>query len=251
MLIAHDIAGTGDPVLLLHAGVADRRMFQPQWKPLLAAGYRVLRVDLRGFGETPAPTGRYDNADDVRAVLDAHGIERAAVVGLSYGGRIAQEFSARWPDRVSALALVCATAVGRPRTPSIVAFSEREDELVAAGDLDGAVELNVRTFVGPAADDEVRAFVASMQRNVFEVQLAGPDVAGVEIDYDVADITAPTLVVTGGHDLDFFGQVGEFLLDRIPLARAVRLDWAGHLPSLEDPARFNPILLDFLSTVDN
>ncbi len=247
MLIAHDLEGSGDPVALLHSSVADRRMFQPQWEPLLTAGYRLVRVDFRGAGETPAPTGPHNHAEDLRDVLDARGISRAAIVGSSFGGRVAQEFAARWPDRAAALVLLCAARAGFPATPDIEDFWTREAELLEAGDLDAAVSLNVSTLLGPAADAGARQLVARMQRHSFEVQLAAPDIEPVTVEYDITAITARTLVVSGAHDLPYFIEVAKSLAADIPAARHVHLDWAGHLPSIEGPAMLNPILLEFLN----
>jgi 3-oxoadipate enol-lactonase len=214
---------------------------------LREAGYRLLRPDFRGHGDTPAPTESYNDADDVREVLETYGLNRVALVGSSFGGRIAQEFAARWPERVSRLTLLCAARARHEWTPDFRAFGEREEALIDAGDIEGAVALNVDTFVGPAADAAARSLVATMQRRAFELQLAGPEVETIEIDYDVAAIAAPTLVVSGGQDLPYFEEIARYLAERIPDARHVTLDWAGHLPSLEDPARFNPILLEFLA----
>lgn len=247
MPLTHDLAGTGHVAVLLHSSVCDRRMWGPQVGPLLAAGHRVLAPDFRGYGHTPPPTVPAGDAQDVRDLLDELGIASAAFVGSSYGGRIAQEFAARWPDRVTALALLCAGRAGHPPTADVRAFGELEDKLIEAGDLDGAVALNVRTWLGPAAGTETRALVAEMQRHAFEVQLAAPDVEPIRAEYDLAAVTAPTLVVSGAHDLDHFQETAEYLAAAIPGARHEALPWAGHLPSLEDPARLNPLLLEFLA----
>jgi 3-oxoadipate enol-lactonase len=247
MVLAHDLDGTGDPVVLLHSGVADRRMWQPQCGPLLEAGYQVVRPDFRGHGGSPMPTAPYNDADDVRELLDSLGIGRINLVGSSFGGRIAQQFAARWPDRVSALALLCPAADVREKTAAVAAFGQREQELIEAGDLDGAVALNVDTFVGPAASQSTRDLVAQMQRLAFEVQLAAPEVEEVSAEFHLKDISARTLVVAGLLDLDFFIGTASDLAAIIPNAHLVELDWAGHLPSLEDPDRFNPVLLDFLT----
>jgi len=246
MILSHDISGTGPAVLLLHSSVCDRRMWDPQLDDLIAAGYRVLRADFRGYGETPPPTGSFNPADDVRDLLDHLGLGEVAIVGSSYGGRIASEVAARWPDRVGTLVLICAGQAGAEPTPAAIAFGDHEDELLEAGDLDAAVQLNLDTWVGPRADDATRAFVGDMQRHNFHVQLAAPDVAPAPVAYDLATVAARTLVVSGGHDLDLFQQVAVSLAGIIPAARHEHLDWAGHLPSLEDPASFNPIMLDFL-----
>lgn len=247
MTLSYDLVGSGPTVVLLHSSVCDRRMWEPQMEPLLAAGYRVLRPDFRGYGDSPAPTARYNNADDVRDLLDSLDIPVATVVGASFGGRIAQEVAARWPERVNALALVCAARRLHPPTPDIIAFSDREDELIAARDLDGATELNVATWLGPVASPETRKLVALMQRHAFEVQIDAPEVEPNNVDYDLTAITARTLVVSGAHDLDYMTEISAHLAATIPGAQHTVLDWAGHLPSLEDPARLNPLLLDFLA----
>jgi 3-oxoadipate enol-lactonase len=246
MTLAYDLDGDGPAVVLLHSSVCDRRMWQPQARLLVEAGYRVLRPDFQGFGETPAPSAPYEEVADLRELLDSLGIDDAIVVGSSMGGRVAQEFAARWPSRVTGLLLVCAASRLVPATADVQAFGHEEDALLEAGDVDGAVALNVRTWVGPAASAETREFVARMQRHAFDVQLAAGDVAAERDDFDLAEVSAPTLVVSGAHDLDYFGQVAAFLAERIPGAESRELDWAGHLPSLEDPARFEPLLLEFV-----
>jgi pimeloyl-ACP methyl ester carboxylesterase len=229
-------------------------MWEPQWQLLQDAGYRVIRCDFRGYGESPAPTEPFNAADDVIALLDHLGVQSATVIGSSYGGRVAQEVAARWPDRVSTLLLLCAATRLHPPTDAIRAFSEREDELLEARDIDGATQLNVDTFVGPAASPETRAFVAEMQRRAFEIQIAAEDAAQPRDsnfvrndDFDLAAITARTTVVSGDLDVDYFQSIADFLATSIPGALRVELPWAGHLPTLEDPVRANPLILQWLS----
>ena len=246
MTLAHDIAGDGPCVVLLHSSVCDRRMWDPQWELLVHAGFRVIRPDFRGYGETPPPTSGYDEARDIRDLLDLLGIERVALVGSSFGGRVAQEFAARWPSRVTRLLLLCpATRLLEP-SDDLRSFGAAEDALLEAGDIEGAVDLNVRTWVGPAADEFTRELVARMQRHAFEVQLAAPDVAADREDFDLRHVNAPTLVISGAHDLEGMRTAAAFLAEHISGAAHQQLDWAGHLPSIEDPARLGPVLLDFL-----
>ncbi|GAA1812855.1 alpha/beta hydrolase [Agromyces neolithicus] len=246
MTLAHEIAGDGPAVVLLHSSVCDRRMWDPQWRLLTDAGFRVMRPDFRGYGETPAPASAYDEARDILRLLDHYGIERAALIGSSFGGRVAQEFAARWPSRVTRLLLVCPASRLVEPTDDLRAFGAEEDALLEAGDIGGAVALNVRTWLGPAAGESTRELVSRMQRHAFEVQLAAPDVAAVRDDFDLREISALTLVLSGAHDLDGMQGVAVFLAEHIDGAVHERLDWAGHLPSVEDPARFNPVLVDFL-----
>lgn len=250
MILAHDDEGDGPAVVLLHSSVCDRRMWQRQAEVLTAAGHRVIRPDFQGFGDTPAPTAPYDEAGDLRALLDALGVDRAVLVGSSMGGRVAQEFAARWPSQVIGLLLVCAATRLLPPTADARAFGAEEDALLEAGDVDGAVDLNVRTWLGPAASAQTAVAVAEMQRRSFEVQLAAGDVSADRPDFDLGAIVAPTLVVSGAHDLDYFGHVADLLAARIGGAQRLELDWAGHLPSLEDPDRFDPLLLEFVTGLE-
>jgi 3-oxoadipate enol-lactonase len=250
MSLSHDATGRGPAVLLLHATVADRRMWDPQLPALADAGHRVIRPDLTGYGQTPVPERPYDEAREVIDLLDLLGVERTAIIGASGGGRVALEIATRWPHRVTALALLCTALAGHEPGPELRAFSEREDALLAAGDIAAATELNVGTWCGPYADEAVRTQVRRMQRHAFEVQMAAPqDVGPVRVGTDPATITAPTLLVSGGHDLPDFRRIAAGLAERIPGARHVDLDWAGHLPSLERPDVINSLLVDFLARV--
>ncbi len=254
MTLVYDMAGDGPNVLLLHSAVCDRRMWDPQWQVLQDAGYRVIRCDFRGHGDMPAPTEPFNAAEDVIELLDTLGMPTAAVVGSSYGGRVAQEVAARWPTRVSTLILLCAATRLHPPTDAIRAFSDREDELLEAGDIEGATALNVATFLGPAASAATRAALTVMQRRAFEVQIAADEAGPVPYqdlvrngDFDLGAVTARTVVVSGAQDVDYFQSTAVFLADAIPGAQFLELPWAGHLPSLEDPDAMNPLLTDLLA----
>jgi 3-oxoadipate enol-lactonase len=252
MTLAHDVAGSaGDPtVVLLHSTACDRRMWDPQMPLLVDAGYRAVRCDLRGFGQTPMPDRPYNEAQDVIDLMDLLGAERAALVAASGGGRVALEVAARWPSRVTALALVCTALAGHEPSAELKAFGEREDALLEAGDVAAATELNVDTWLGPHADEATRERVREMQRHAFEVQLAATEeVDEIEVDADPSAVTAPSLLISGRHDLPDFRQIAVHLSGLLPDSRHVELDWAGHLPSLERPVEFNPILDDFLRGV--
>ncbi|MFI8400484.1 alpha/beta fold hydrolase [Streptomyces sp. NPDC085463] len=251
MTLFHDLAGTGpSTVVLLHSGVCDRRMWDAQFSALAEAGHRVVRCDLRGFGETPIDAP-HTHAEDVRDLLDHLGADRAAVVGSSFGGEVALEFAARHPGRVSALALLGSGMPGMEPSAELEAWGDREDALLDAGDVDAAVELNVDTWLGPEAGDGARALVREMQRRAFEVQLAAPEEydpvdPGVTRD-EIARIPAPALVVVGAHDLPDFRAVADELTRLLPAARRVDLDWAGHLPALERPEETARLLTAFLA----
>ncbi|MFC7488962.1 alpha/beta fold hydrolase [Knoellia sp. CPCC 206453] len=252
LLLAHDDEGSGAAVVLLHAGVADRGM----WAgiiPGLAAAHRVIAPDLRGFGGTPLPGGRYGDADDVLHLLDDLGIDQAVIVGSSFGGRVALEFAAQHPQRVRSLALLCPAYRGlEVADPVIIEFSEREDELLEAGDVDGAVALNVDTWCGPEATDEARADLARMQRRAFEVQLAAdkldPPPQPERVTVDPTALFVPTVIFVGAHDTAHFREIGALLGREIESSFFVELAWAGHLPALERPDETTALLLEHLGS---
>ncbi|MEU5398763.1 alpha/beta hydrolase [Streptomyces sp. NPDC005963] len=254
MNLTYDLAGTGPAVLLLHSTVCDRRMWDPQWSALVDAGWRVVRCDFRGYGETPAARGPYSDADDVLHLLDALQIERAAVVGSSYGGRVALEIATRAPERVTTLALLCAGLPDQGTSPEFNAFDERETELFEAGDLYATAELNAHTWLGPDAGPAAHSAVRTMQQHAFEIQVAAAREHGEHYgdrDFDpaaLAEVPVPALVVSGAHDLPEFRATATRLAALLPSAELRELPWAGHLPALERPEETNRLLLDFLRT---
>lgn len=246
-MISYDEAGTGPAVVLLHSTVCDRRMWDPLWPVLVDAGYRLVRCDFRGFGTTPVPAAPHNDADDVMDLVGELDVGPVALVGASYGGKVALEIAARWPRQVTALALVCAAMPGHEPTDVLRNFWQREEELIDAGDVAGAVELNVATWLGPEADEATRERVRLMQRHAFDVQLAAPEeYEPIEVAFDLRAITAPSLVISGAKDLPDFRLIAATLAALLPGARPVELPWAGHLPTLERPSELSSMLTAYL-----
>ena len=246
LLLSHDASGSGSAVLLLHAGIADRRMWDPQL-PDLSARHRVVRVDLRGFGSSPLPPEPYDHVTDVVAILDEVGVERAAVVGASFGGLVAQELARRFPHRVERLLLVCPASALLEPDDELRAFWSHEEELLERGDLAAATALNVDTWCGPEASPTARELVSAMQRRAFELQMEREDLAIEEEPGDPSTIDAPVLVVSGDHDLAAFRRSADALARALPRGDLRTLPWAGHLPTLERPDEAGQLMSEFLT----
>ena len=195
------------------------------------------------------PPERFSFAADIVELLDLLEIERACIVGSSFGGRVALELAAMAPERLARLVLLCSALPGFPSTPTADAFEEEEEALFELGDIEAAVELNLCTWLGPEADDATRELVRVMQRRAFEVQLAadeGPEQPEqVDVAVEPAQIRVPTLAVSGGNDMDQFQAVAAHLAEVIPNAQHVPLDWAGHLPNLERPDAVTKLIADF------
>jgi pimeloyl-ACP methyl ester carboxylesterase len=231
----HRADGTGPTVLLLHAGVADSRMWDVQVEELVP-GHHVVRCDLRGYGRTPLePGASYGDARDVLDLLDELGVERCTVVAASYGGWVAQQVASAAPGRVDRLVLLAPLAEVVAPDDRLRAFWREEEALVEAGDLDAATALNVATFLGPDAADDARELVSTMQRGILAHQGAAGDVENAELPVELDRLTMPVTVVAGAHDLPFFVETARALARALPDAELVELPWAGHLPSLERP----------------
>lgn len=252
--------GAGPAVVLLHAGVADSRMWEPN-RAALGAGRTLVTVDLRGFGRSPWGTGPFMHARDVLEVLDALGLRQAAVVGASFGGAVALDLALAAPERVSALVLAAPALGGWAWSTDQRAFGAGEDELLDAGDVDGAVELNVRRWVDAGCppgrvDPGVRSLVADMQRHAFELALEafsslpepGPE---QELEPPAAarlgEVRCPVLVVLGALDVPDMLAIGAHLGAGLPDVRVETLAGVAHLPSLEAPTAFDELVARFLA----
>ncbi|MGL5809639.1 MAG: alpha/beta fold hydrolase [Nocardioides sp.] len=245
-LISHDVTGAGPAVLLIHAGVADRRMWEPQLSDLTQV-HRVVRVDLCGFGNSPLPPDPYDHVTDVVAVLEETGVDRVSVVGASFGGLIAQELARRHSNRVERLLLLCPASALLQPDDELKAFWSREEALLDSGNLPAATALNVDTWCGPEASPAVRKLVATMQRRSFELQAEREDLEIDEVPGDPSTIQAPSLVVTGDHDLAAFRTSAVALARALPHGQLRTLPWAGHLPSLERHDEIGQLMTGFLA----
>lgn len=256
MTLHHEVAGEGPGLLLLHCALCDGRQWERQLERY-AQAFRVVSVDLPGFGRSPFPLVEHSPAEDVLAVLDELGIERAALVGNSMGGSVALDAALAAPERVWALVLVDAGYPGREHPPEVRAYGEEENRLLEAGDVDGAVELNLRFWLdgprrGPeAVDPAVRARVAAMQRQALEGYLALDGEPGPErrSGGSPADVRCPTLVIVGDEDQPDMLQSADRFADTIPGARKAVVHGAAHVPSMERPDEFDSIVLEFLRAV--
>ncbi|WP_433166055.1 alpha/beta fold hydrolase [Kribbella sp. CA-247076] len=235
MTLAHWVVGEGPAMLLVHAGVADARMWTREVAEL-SKDHRVITLDLRGYGETPLePGAKYSDAGDVLAVLDELGVDTVKAVGASYGGYVVQQVASRHPERFTRLVLICAPTDGVEPDDALRAGWAEEERLLEAGDVDGATDLNVRNFLGPEADDETRELLRTMQKRAFELQLPAGDVDNEEWPVEPEKIGAPVRLITGAHDFRFFADSATYLAERLPNAERIDLPWAGHLPTLERP----------------
>ena len=246
--------GDGFPVLLLHAGIADRRMWDAHLGPLAAAGHRALAVDLPGFGDAVLERGPVAHWEDVVETMDALGIERAALVGNSFGGAVALRVGALHPERVSSLLLFSAPAVPEPDpSPNLLAAWEAEEGALEEGDIEKAVRAVISAWVRPGAPDEVRQRIGAMQRRNYELHVSEQELEQAPDPLEenpglVARIDCPVLLAAGEEDMvDFRNAVPE-LAAKLPQATRTTIAACGHLAPLEVPGEFPRLVLEHLET---
>ncbi|WP_433356725.1 alpha/beta fold hydrolase [Microtetraspora malaysiensis] len=275
--IAYEQAGPrgAEAVVLVHAAVGDSRMWEHQFRAL-SERYRVIRYDWRGHGESADAPGEVCHHEDLLAVMDALGVERAALVGCSMGGAYSTEAALVAPDRVAALALICSGLAGHTWPPEMLAQArERVRSSVPAerlarylqGNAEHVDPEDVRAMAeahtlwqvaGPdrgrdALSDEVWEAATEMCRLVFQRSWTGPHGTERLLSPPAAgrlpEIAAPTLVINGLADVPGIQEVSDLLAKGIPGARRVDLPETGHLPPLERPEEVTAALTAFLSDV--
>ena len=244
--VSYSAAGPEDaPVVVLSNSLgATRAMWDPQ-VPGLAERYRVISYDTRGHGESPAPAGPYtldDLTDDLVALLDEVGAERAHVAGLSLGGMVAMRLAVREPQRLDRLALLATSAKPDPQP-----YLDRAGVVRSGGTAPLASTVASR-WLTPEYAGEHPSLVAQL-----EAMIAGADdegyascaevVASVDLRADLGRITAPTLVVAGWQDLALPPEHQQLIADSIPGAQLLTVSPGAHLANLEQPLEVTGALL--------
>ncbi|WP_344153514.1 alpha/beta fold hydrolase [Kribbella yunnanensis] len=238
---------SGPPVVLLHSLGSDKRMWEPVLDRL-ASGRRVFAYDLRGHGEAaaaPHPQRLTDLARDLFGVLDALQLETAHIVGLSYGGGIAQTAAVEAPERFASLALLATT--DRP-FPEVF---EQRAAAVETGGMEAQVEESIARWFTPEAVAAEAAGVRFAREGVRAMDPAAWAAAWramkqLDVRGKLGAFTAPALVVAGGADLAGSADVLRQLADGIPGGQFVELPGVPHLQTLERPELVADALDGFL-----
>lgn len=245
-----DIQGDGPWVVLSHSLASDLGLWKPQMAALTRR-YRVLRFDTRGHGGSSAPDGPYDFnmlSDDVLGLMDALGVERAHVIGISLGGMIGQHLALDAPERVDRLVLVSTTSGYGPEAQELWAARIEAVRLGGMGPL--VAPTLERWFTPPyrAAHPDLMAMIGGQIRLTPAAGYVGCGQAIPTMDTTARlnEIACPTLVIAGAEDAGTPPAMGRKIADNIPGARFELIESAAHLCNVEQAETFNRLLLDFL-----
>lgn len=232
VLAADDSGGDGPPLVLVHAGWADRS----SWAGVasrLTGRYRIISYDARGFGASPPPQAPFSHLGDLVAVLDHCGVPRAALAGHSGGGGTAIGLAVTHPERVAALVLLAPGVQDYP-WPMDDPYNTEFMTLATAGDRTGLVDLGLRTW---AAADPADAIAQAQIEGAVAAMFAQGDFEQPDPPaYDhLAEITAPAVVVLGDLEYPMVAQCADSVADRIPGCRRITAPGIDHLIPLRAP----------------
>ena len=254
----YEMAGDGTPLVMLHAGIADCRMWDAEFAAF-SRSHRALRFDMRGYGRSLPVECDFNLQADLEALLDWLGIaEPMILMGCSMGGGLAIEFALDQPERVAALILVGSSPRGfegeADGPDGLFAQSEAAFE---AGDVERVAELDMRIWfdgVGrspQAVNLEARRKAFDMAKRVTEHELKGigthiRKIESIPAADRLQELTMPALIVIGENDLPFLHISADFLIENLPRAEKALIAEAGHLPNMEHPGEFQAAVGDFL-----
>lgn len=249
--IYYETAGAGHPLVLIHGGQMDRRMWDEQFA-LFSKSYRVIRYDVRGFGKSPASTNVYADEEDLAALLKYLHVEKAYVVGLSLGGRVAIDFALTHADMLDAIV---------PVAPGLSGFHFSSDptdmdswRAAQAGDWEKVTEYWLKNaYMAPAMENPKIAprlhelalenAHENLDNPVLESTLNPPAIDRLP------DVKTPTLIIVGNRDVSDIHEICGLLYARIPGAKEIVIQGSGHIVNMEQPEQFNRAVLNFLASV--
>lgn len=248
-----EMAGEGRALVLVHAGIADSRMWDEQFGAF-ARHFRVLRYDRRGFGRTRMTAGPYSHHEDLYNLLRHLKIERAILVGCSQGGKTVMDFTLEHPGMTTALVLVASALGGFEFTGEQPRQWKELEQADEAGDLERVNELELQIWVdGPHRTPlQVDASLRERVREMNRIALQAPQGLSLEQPLEPAairrldEIQVPTLVVAGDLDTPKTIAAAGVLAEEISGAQSVVIEGTAHLPNMERPEEFNRHVLSFL-----
>ena len=242
-------SGTGSPLIFLHAGIADSRMWKPQVDEY-SSSFRTICWDRRGFGLSRAqPDETFSHVSDLEAIMTSLGMDNTVLVGCSQGGRVAIDFTLKNPTQVKALILIAPAISGAPFPENFplpiqqrfyrLEMAEEANEISVINQLEIGLWLD-----GPESPEgRVGGALRKLLLDMNEVALRSPEMTGEAVPPSafnrILDINVPTLVIHGNLDFPFIADRCRYLASEIPGAEQQEIEGAAHMVNLEKPNEVN------------
>ena len=253
--IYFEMSGTGKPLLLLHSGIADHRMWAGQCIEF-SRHFQVIMPDFRGYGKSPAPKESFRHSEDIHGLIQHLGFTSVNIAGCSLGGKTAIEMAIAYPETVGRLVLIAPGMVGYEyRDKETLAKDAILEGLIASGRREEVADMLVDIWVvglkrdRETVDSAARALVREMiLDNYASVTDEFPETPpGFDVMSRLVEIRVPTLVMIGDSDLPDMQAISQLITDRIHGAKRQLIPNAAHLPNLENSMLFNQSVIDFLT----
>jgi 3-oxoadipate enol-lactonase len=251
-----EMVGTGKPLLLLHSGITDHRMWAEQAEEF-SRQFQVIMPDFRGYGRSDNPQEPFRHAQDMYDFVRYLGLKKVNIAGCSLGGKTAMEMAITHPEVVDHLILIAPGLAGYEyRDKETLAKDVILEEIINSGKKEEAVDMMLdvwlvglsrgKSAVNPATRELVRTMIID---NYDSVTDKFPE---TELDFSVisklGEIIAPTLVMVGDCDLPDMQAISKLVSREIKGAKRQIISNAAHLPNLEQNRLFNQSVIDFLTT---
>jgi 3-oxoadipate enol-lactonase len=241
-----EVAGEGLPVVFVHGGLGDARLWEPQAQRL-AGSFRCVRYDRRFFGRSTGPAEPWRETDDLVGVLDALKIEQAALVGLSGGGGLVLDAAAAHPDRVWAIAHVSGSVSGLGISPYTEEQAAESAAALRRRDLDAVMAIDFAVWAPLGETENLRELWLATAR-AQGVPKGAEYLSSEPASEQLTEFRVPALVVIAAGDPPNFREGGRTVAERVPGARLVDFD-SDHYLTLREPEQLSELLLEFLRSV--
>ena len=258
----YEVLGTGHSLVLLHAGIANLRMWDEQ-VTAFSKHYQVICYDARTYGKSTSEAVEFSNCQDLLGLLNHLNIDKAHVLGISRGGSIAMDFTLEFPEKVSSLIMVASNPSGFDYTEDSEiekTYFERDEGLSETKNAEAMANLDVEMWVdGPGqkpgrADKSVREKVRAMTLERYQTYFAAfpePEPTPLPLKPPaverLASIAVPTLVITGSLDFSYTHAAAKVMAGDIPNSKHVSIPDVAHMVNMEKPKEFNKVVLEFLN----
>jgi 3-oxoadipate enol-lactonase len=245
----YETAGKGDTIVLIHGGLVDRRMWDNQFDAF-SKSHRVIRYDLPGFGQSQAPEDSFAPVEDLHQLLIALDVKKCTLIGVSYGGQVAIEYTLAHPQMVESLIPVASALKGYPYKPggdrSMIFKAANENRIEESIDLWLKDQIFQKVMNYPEASEKMRIMLrenfSAWSTNLL-AKSQWPSTTTMDL---LPKITARTLVVTGEHDNPNILEIAALLIEKIPNAKRITIAGTDHHPNMEEFKEFNRAVLEFL-----
>ena len=254
----YEIAGAGNTLVLIHGSSTDTRMWDDQFE-VFTKHFQVLRYDMRGHGQSDIPTNEpYTHAADLNALLEYLEILNVHIAGLSSGGHTAIDFALLYPNKTSSLIPISAIPTGwRNQTKCKNSMTEIDEAIKTTFYTSGKRAATKLVYTHPVFNTAIVNPLSSarMKQYLDEInwwRMFQKDPGKFEESSQInrlTEILVPTLVIVGKLDIPEMEPASEDIVKNIKGSTKVSLSHSGHMVNMENPKKFNKILLEFLKSI--